>query len=151
PTGPWNGVAFPSDPVNGNFADFPTLGIDANGVYLSADMFDSSWVSIGPTLLSLPKSDLLAIPPSIGGLTWFGQMSYNNYGAILQPSISLSSVSNAEAVLAVGDLGYDGMPHSSLLACRIQNATVSGGATVTTALDLTVPDYFIPSYPVQPS
>src|SRR5262249_6881504 len=35
PTGEWKGVSFDSDPDNGNFADFPTLGVDSQGVYLA--------------------------------------------------------------------------------------------------------------------
>src|SRR6266705_6708943 len=42
PAGGWTGLAFMADPTGGNFADFPTLGVDANGVYLAADMFDDS-------------------------------------------------------------------------------------------------------------
>jgi len=41
PTHSWHGFAFLADPDNGNFADFPSLGLDANAVYLSANMFDS--------------------------------------------------------------------------------------------------------------
>ena len=37
---------FQADPDNGFFADFPTLGVDSNAVYISGDFFSSS-VSIG--------------------------------------------------------------------------------------------------------
>ena len=36
PTGIWNGVAWPADP-GGSFADFPRLGLDAKGVYLTGN------------------------------------------------------------------------------------------------------------------
>jgi hypothetical protein len=42
PTGGWQGAGFVADPVTGSFADFPTLGLDANGLYLSAYMFDGT-------------------------------------------------------------------------------------------------------------
>src|SRR5579859_1905993 len=35
PTGTWKAVAIPSDPGGNNFADFPTIGLDAQGIYLS--------------------------------------------------------------------------------------------------------------------
>ncbi len=35
PTGTWHGFGFSADPVNGYYADFPTLGVDADGVHLS--------------------------------------------------------------------------------------------------------------------
>src|SRR5204862_8071203 len=47
PAGGWTGLAFMADPTGGNFADFPTLGVDANGVYLAADMFDDSQNEVG--------------------------------------------------------------------------------------------------------
>jgi hypothetical protein len=150
PTGTWNAVAWIADPVNGNFADFPTLGLDAAGVYLSADMWDSSG-DIGPTFVSLPKSDLLAIPPSIDGRTWFGQLNYATNGAIMQPAITLGPTTNAEAVLAIGDLGYDFGLHSTLMASRIQKPWVPDGAIMTNISQLTVPDYLIPPNPLQPN
>src|SRR6266702_6083056 len=39
PTGTWHGFLFQADPDNGYFADFPTLGVDGSGVYLSGDMY----------------------------------------------------------------------------------------------------------------
>ena len=39
PAGAWQGFAFTADPIDGNFADFPTFGLDANGLYLAAFMF----------------------------------------------------------------------------------------------------------------
>jgi hypothetical protein len=36
PTKTWKGFAFLADPNQGNFADFPTLGLDKHGVYLAA-------------------------------------------------------------------------------------------------------------------
>src|SRR6266404_3972021 len=39
PAGSWQGFAFYADPVAGNLADFPTFGLDTNGVYLAAFMF----------------------------------------------------------------------------------------------------------------
>src|SRR5206468_3964718 len=55
PTGTWQGTAFVADPVNGYFADFPTLGIDANGVYLCGDLFRTDNRSVGSTLVAIPK------------------------------------------------------------------------------------------------
>lgn len=38
PTGAWKGFAFQSNTA-GNWGDYPTLGLDANGVYLAANIF----------------------------------------------------------------------------------------------------------------
>ena len=88
PTGPWQGVSFEADPVGGDFADFPTLGLDANGVYLSANMFSpgSGSNGVGCALVSIPKADLLLATPTATNATSFGILSYDSYGTILQPS-----------------------------------------------------------------
>src|SRR5215471_11317164 len=128
PTGSWGGAAFVADPANGYFADFPTLGIDANGVYLGADMFNGQNVAVGSTLVSIPKNGLLTNPPSLTGRTSFGLLSYSNYGAVLQPAVTMGAASSAEFVLSVGDLGYDFQPHSNLVAVAIQNAALADAA-----------------------
>src|SRR6266705_4734064 len=65
--GTWRGLAFAADPVTGNFADFPTLGLDGNGVYLAAYMFTSSSrnaTDLGQTLVAIPKVVLLHTEPT---------------------------------------------------------------------------------------
>jgi len=149
PTGNWHGVAFLADPVNGYWADFPTFGIDANGVYLSGDMFDSSGNPIGPTLVSIPKSDLLLATPSSAGRTSFGVLNYSSYGSILQPAATIGAATSAESVLAVGDLGFDYMPHSNLVGVAIQNAASEGAATLGSPKTISIPAYSIPINPLQ--
>jgi hypothetical protein len=150
PTGTWHGFAFPTDPVDGNFGDFPTLGVDADGVYLSGDMFDATGDSVGATLVSIPKSGLLADPPDISGLTSFGILSYEARGNILQPAVTTGTASTGESVLAVGDLGYDFQPHTNLLISTIENAAIPGGATLPEATVLTGLAYSVPINPTQP-
>ena len=137
-----------ADPVNGDFADFPTLGIDANGVYLAGDMSDPS-SNTGATLISIPKIDLLANPPSISRRTSFPLLNYAFYGEILQPVVNLNVSSTSETVLAVSDLGYDEEPHSSLIASSIQNAG-SSTAGLSAGASITIPQYSIPFNPAQP-
>ena len=64
PTGLWQTVSLVADPANGNFADFPTLGLDADAVYLAADMFapGATGGGVGSSLVSIPKPDLLPTP-----------------------------------------------------------------------------------------
>jgi hypothetical protein len=153
PTGSWKGVAIPSDPGGNNFADFPTLGLDSQGVYLSGDMFDINSVPLGPTLVSIPKAGLLANPPTASGLTWFGIMSYNNRGDILQPAICLDG-SGQGSVLAADSVGIDqsgnSVTNTLLVSFRVQNASGPGQATLTSSSFLTVPPYTVPPFPTQP-
>src|SRR5207249_4031007 len=147
PTGTWRGVAFTADPVNGYLADFPTFGIDSNGVYLSGDMFDSAGNPTGPLLVSIPKSGLLANPPNADGRTSFGVLNPANYGEVFQPVVSLGGASSSEAVLAVGDLGYDYLLHSNLVSFAIQNASSAGAATLGSPAMIAIPVYSVPLNP----
>src|SRR5205823_1036320 len=67
--------------TNNKFADFPTLGIDANGVYVGTNNFNARGNmlrSLG--LYSVPKADLLAASPSLTRLTTtYNAASTNTY------------------------------------------------------------------------
>ena len=153
PTGTWNGVAIPTDPGGNDFADFPTLGLDAQGVYLSGDMFDASGNPVGPTLVSVPKASLLANPPTTSGLTWFGIMTYAGRGSILQPAICVDGSGRGE-ILATGSIGFDTsgnfLTNMTLVGFRVQNQAGPNPATLTTSSFLTVPPYTVPLDPSQP-
>lgn len=147
PTGQWHGVMFDSDPANGNFADFPTLGLDGQGVYLSGDMYDGASdpnapVALGPTLVSFPKSDLLLPTPNFNNRTWFGIMDYAARGDVLQPAITFDG-SNTGAVLAVIDIGNTSSPYSNLVSFAVQNAG-GPGATLSAAAFVPIPPYMVP-------
>ncbi len=149
PTGAWKGVAFLSDPNGVNFADFPALGLDANGVYLSGDLFNAAQTTVGPILVSIPKSDLLAATPSVARRTFFTGLSYSANGQILQPAVCVDG-SATGAVLAVGDLGLDFVPHSTLKALTILNAA-SATASLSSAATVNVSAYSVPLNPTQPN
>ncbi len=153
PTGVWKAVAIPGDPGGNNFADFPTLGIDSAGVYLSADMFDTNSNPVGPTLLSIPKTSLLASTPTSAGLTWFGILKYGTRGDILQPAICLDG-SGQGYVLAAASIGIDNSNNSvtntSAVLSQIKNPTGPGIATLANSSFLTVPPYTVPLNPTQP-
>jgi hypothetical protein len=150
----WTAFSISSDPGGDNFADFPTLGIDSQGVYLSGDMFDPAGDPVGPTLLSIPKAALLTTPPTITGRTWFGIMSYASRGYILQPAICLDD-SVAGNVLGTGGLGFNFNTGNfetdyTLVASKIQNAAGPGSATLSSSTVLNVPGYTAPNDPTQP-
>jgi hypothetical protein len=126
PTGTWHGWQFQADPDNGSFADFPTLGVDSNAVYISGDMFTNS-VPVGPSLVSIPKTDLLAASPVITNRTWFGVMDYGVRGQVLQPVICLDG-SSAGNILAASDIGNDSDPHSNLVSSVVLNAATTNAS-----------------------
>lgn len=143
PTLGWHGFLFQADPDNGTFADFPTLGVDGTGVYLSGDMYRGSNFPLGPSLVSFPKADLLASPPTIANRSWFGVMTYDARGDVLQP-VSCFDGSVAGRILAPTDIGSDSNPHSNLVSFAVLNAGNAGAtlsaSTVIPTLSWVVPD-----------
>jgi hypothetical protein len=142
PTGLWHGFMFQADPDNGTFADFPTLGLDADAVYLSGDMFFGEDNPLGPGLVSIPKADLLLSAPVITNRSWFGVMNPGERGQVLQPAICFDGTC-AGMVLAMGDIGFDSDPHSNLVMFAVQNAALPG-ATLSPATSLAVSPYVVP-------
>ncbi len=149
PTGSWRGVAFPSDRTGKYFADYPTLGLNAQGVFVAGDMFDSANNSIGSVLVSIPKSDLLAAPPVVQNRTEFGVLG-NSFGSVLQPAVALTTNSSPGHILAAGDLGYDFASHRTLVGASINGITSAGAAIHSSPAAISVPAYSIPLNPMQP-
>jgi hypothetical protein len=151
PTGTWKAVSIPSDPGGNNFADFPTLGLDAQGVYLSGDMFDANFNPVGPTLVSIPKTSLLAATPSTSGLKWFGVLNYSVRGEILQPVVCFDG-SGQGLVLATATIGLDTqgntLTNTSLIISQVTN--VGTNPALSSSNVVKVPPYTVPLDPVQP-
>ena len=145
PTGTWHGFLFQADPDTGYFADFPTLGVDSNAVYISGDFFQGATSAMGAGLVSLPKADLLAATPTIANRTWFGIMDYAQRGQVLQPAICLDG-SASGSVLAVTDIGNDSSPHSNLVSFAVLNAG-GPGATLTAATSIPTSAWVVPDNP----
>jgi len=142
PGGPWQGFLFRADPKTGTFADFPALGVDASAVYISGDMFHGSNNPVGPSLVSIPKADLLAASPTIVRRTMFGVMDYSVRGEVLQPVTCFDGTSSGN-ILAVGDIGMDSNPHSNLVSFAVLNATGTN-ATLTAPISIPVNPYVVP-------
>ena len=66
----------------GKFPDYPTLGVDANGVYVGAAMFSSGATM---TIFALDKAPLIALSPSLGTISAFRGFGFE--GAI-QPCVT---------------------------------------------------------------
>lgn len=142
PTSPWKGFLFQADPDNGYFADFPTLGVDSNAVYLSGDFYSAGETPEGAGLVSIPKADLLAATPTVANMHWFGVMDYAVRGEVLQPAICFDGSANGN-VVSIADIGSDSSPHSNVVSFAVQNA---GGIspTLTTSTFLNVLPYEVP-------
>jgi hypothetical protein len=148
PIGAWHVFSFLAAPGKTRFADFPTLGVDANSVYLAGDMYYGETNSLGTSLTMIPKADLLASPPVITNRVFFGITAYTNHGAILQPVTCLDGSSSGN-ILAAGALGDDFLLHSNLVATTVLNAGATN-ATLSPATNILVDAYTGPLPPTQP-
>jgi len=68
----WTGFTIANDSTGSSWADFPTLGVDADGVYLAATHFSNVGDTVtGASVVVMPKADLLGPTPSIANATLF--------------------------------------------------------------------------------
>jgi len=150
PTGTWHGVTLPDRPGSTSDYHFSTafLGLDAQGVYVSSVVLPASgtfYVPTGTALWSLPKADLLSVPPIITNRTWFGQLFATNYGYSLDPAIALDG-STGGNVLATASAGLDPTTgnhetNNNLVSLGILNAGGPGAARLGATQTVLVPPY----------
>ncbi|HZQ47532.1 MAG TPA: hypothetical protein VFC07_11000, partial [Verrucomicrobiae bacterium] len=145
PAGDWKGFRFRASPSGVKFADFPTLGVDKNAVYLSGDFFHGSTSPIGPGLVSIPKADLLLATPTIARRTFFAGLTYAVRGQVLQPVMCFDGTSSGN-VVATGNIGMTSNPYSNLVCFAVQNASTAS-ASLTAPINLSVPPYMVPDNP----
>lgn len=140
PTGDWVAFRFRADTNKNAFADFPTLGVDSNAVYLSGNMFKGGDNNLGPNLVCIPKADLLN--SNLTTRTYFGILDPSVYGWVLQPATS-SDAASSGSVLSMGDIGSDSELHSNIFMFHVLGAGHSG-ATLSTPVQITVSPYVCP-------
>jgi len=124
PTEPWTGFALDSDSTDATWADFPTLGVDADTVTIASDMLavGAEGLPIFVDVLVIPKSDLLAAQPTIAGATLFERAKLGVTGFAPQPVTGLDGA------------GLPGWLFSSGVAFTgvIQTTRIAGSATAPT-------------------
>lgn len=142
----WNTLAFDPDPDTSYFSDFPMLGIDVNGVYLSANLFDIGATSaVGKTIVSIPKLDLLSVTPTVTNRTGFGLVPNTLGGLTIQPAVNFSPSATREHLLGQGPITL-----RQLRITGIENAAGPGPATLTATTSAVVPAYAVTSNLLQP-
>jgi hypothetical protein len=102
PTAGWNGFAIDSDSSNLRWADYPTLGFNKDGVYLSANMFPipGRGADLRTTIVAIPKDDLVAATPTVANVTFFENNSPNDTGSSVQPVVDLDNTGLPAALLS---------------------------------------------------
>ena len=94
PTAGWNGFAIDSDSTNLRSADFPTLGFNRDGIYLSATMQPIPGRGVSgarTTIIAIPKNDLLTATPTVANATKFENLAQTEAGLFAQPIVDLDN------------------------------------------------------------
>lgn len=148
PSGSWHVFSFLTASGSVQFADFPTLGVDASAVYLAGDMYHSETNSLGTSLTMIPKADLLAASPTIANRKFFATTPYTNHGAVLQP-VSCFDGSGSGNIIAAGSLADDFLTHSNIVATTVFHPGAAN-ATLSPGTNIFVGPYNIPTEAMQP-
>ena len=128
PTGDWDGVTFNADSVGAlEFHDYPTLGVDADGLYSCTQDFDGGG---NESCYSIPKADLLLPVPTAANLTRFEATPAG------LPAISGSWQPAVNRGLSLGRAAVLGSTGTALRRTNIFGATAAG-ATLGTAVAIT--------------
>ncbi|MEX2112674.1 MAG: PEP-CTERM sorting domain-containing protein [Pirellulales bacterium] len=151
PTGGWKAVSFlGNDGGDGKFADFATLGIDADGVYVTTNNFPMNSSNVGfeyAMVHSIPKADLLATTPSVANMTSYGSLSENTVGfSTIQPVTNYGPTNGTAPLVAV----VPAPPGETSLYRWDITGTAGPGAGISEPIGIPTSDYSAPPPAAQP-
>jgi hypothetical protein len=158
PTGSWYGMTLPDYPGGINHLSMVNLGVDAENVYFSSEVWSTNsneYAQLSTALLALPKVDLLASPPVTTNGTWLPNLTTSTYGYSLGPAICFDGTA-AEVALATASAGVDpntGQPetNSNLIVTSILRSNDSSAITLGAPKIVRVLPYTEPiNYALQP-
>lgn len=128
PTGDWDGVMINADSVGAReFHDYPTLGLDADGVYSCTQDFNGGG---NESCYSFPKADLLAATPTAANLTRF-EATPAGLPAVTgswQPAVDFGASDGRAALL--GSTGT-ALRRTSIVGAGAAGATLTASVPIT--------------------
>lgn len=107
PTDGFQAVTFLGDDFGFRFVDFPTLGVDADGIYIGTNNFNNfSGANDDVGLFVIPKASLLTLVPTTTGATFFAQTPQSVSPDIMQAVVDFYSPADGRAItLSAEELG----------------------------------------------
>lgn len=143
PTGGWKSVRVN---LTRGFGDFPMLGVDADGVYLSTNTYASiSGGSLsGVSFFSIPKADLLQTAPSLARMTAFETLSEVTRGFTVQPVSYFGPSKGHGSLIAVDATQLGKIDRTNI------NGSAGAGATLSPTTVITAQDEAPPKFAYQP-
>ncbi len=136
--------------TTGLFADYPTLGIDKNGVYIGTNNFGASFSSV--SMFSLNKNEFINNPGNVNSAaitTKFLQQSADARGFTLQGVVNSNLGQSANAPGHF--LAVDNELFSRLNWTPVNNVAGPGAATLGTTADINVATTSFPATAWQPN
>ena len=118
------------------FADFPTLAMDAKGVYIGTNNFNAAGNAfLGTSLITIPKSDLFSAAPTAANRTTFNTPfpGDQSRGFAIQGVNNPNAASGSPGHIIASDLNF-----SNFNRYDITNSPVAGGATRSATTNVTV-------------
>ncbi|MBD3292864.1 MAG: PEP-CTERM sorting domain-containing protein [Armatimonadia bacterium] len=119
----WSAALIDSDSDDTHWADFETLGFNADGVYVAANMFPISSGSNRTAVLAIEKAPLLGATPTFSGAIW-QDLSLSSTGFAMQPVLDYDNTG----------LPYDliGVVSGNTLSVSTISGDLSSSPTLTT-------------------
>jgi hypothetical protein len=121
--------------TNSRFADFPTLGLDANGVYVGTNNFNSTGTTLRSlAIYSVPKADLIAATPSLARLTTsHNALSTSTYGFTFQAAVNYGPklASDPETIISTSNSAFSQYEFVKLSGTGAAGATLGSVTTKT--------------------
>ena len=134
PTAGWKATSF----VAGTgFADYPTLSLDADGLYIGTNNFTTAAAGgtfSGVSLFSIPKSDLLLSTPSVSNRSTFNQATTTpSLGFTLQGVLNTGPSLGHGDIVAVSSTQFSRLNRTNVIGPGAAGATLSATTVITTA------------------
>jgi hypothetical protein len=142
PSGTWKALHFTG---SSGAADFDTLGVDAIGVYIGVNDFDSGGNFTGVSFFSIPKSDLIASTPTLANMTRFDNLNDLTYGSSLQGVSNPTNGPGHGVIIAIDDAAYKFIDRTTVSNSGAAGATLSSRVRISNTYDA------FPNPAVQPS
>jgi hypothetical protein len=136
PMNGWKALSFTAGTgFASGFADFDTLGVNQQGVFIGTNNFDNNSANQTISLFSIPKSDLTQSSPTLANMTSFLALNTTVNGLV--PQLALDTGGTYAPVLTIGP-----NPHEAALltisGAQGPSATLSAPTYLTGLTDGTV-------------
>ncbi len=142
----WTGFSIDADSDDVQWADFPVLGFNSEGVYVTSSMFAISSGPFTNNMLVLPKGDLLAATPSIANRTYLEGW---DSGGSWQPLVDYDNSTAKQAFVRAPAFVSSSGNFSNRIEIRRLTGTITSPA-VSNTTSTTVTSYFEMADPLQP-